>query len=356
MQDVAREAGVGLGTVSRVLNHSPNVDPRTAASVISVASRLGYALPARNRSNSSRARRNGNAKSFPMGCDVMLAVMGLGGLDWILHHAPVYAGVLHGVEAAITEGGGRMVVRQTPGWVEFDKAIHSDAPAGVVVIGSEPGSATERTVAKVPTVWTMGNPLSFHGDHVQPDHFRIGLLAADHCLRRGRRHCAAIGTGIGSPGALVYYRNDSFQWRLQQAGVKPLMLQHRNLVRRRDNEHAVEGVILDKLLAELLAQPVLPMALFLESDILAPAVQQRLIARGVRPGEDIEIITCNNEWPYLAALDPKPTIIDIQPHIIGRRTIEQLRWRTEHPGAPACRIMIEPVLLTNDSNAATPSS
>ncbi len=40
--DVARQAGVGLGTVSRVLNDSPQVRPETRAKVLAVMSELGY--------------------------------------------------------------------------------------------------------------------------------------------------------------------------------------------------------------------------------------------------------------------------------------------------------------------------
>jgi LacI family transcriptional regulator len=40
--DVAREAGVSTGTVSRALNHRPEVDPATRTRVEEVAARLGY--------------------------------------------------------------------------------------------------------------------------------------------------------------------------------------------------------------------------------------------------------------------------------------------------------------------------
>jgi LacI family transcriptional regulator, galactose operon repressor len=40
--DLAREAGVGIGTVSRCLNNHPSVSPETRARVMSVAKRLNY--------------------------------------------------------------------------------------------------------------------------------------------------------------------------------------------------------------------------------------------------------------------------------------------------------------------------
>lgn len=40
--DIAREAGVGIGTISRVLNNHPSVTPETRSKVIEVAKRLSY--------------------------------------------------------------------------------------------------------------------------------------------------------------------------------------------------------------------------------------------------------------------------------------------------------------------------
>ncbi len=40
--DIAREAGVGIGTVSRVLNNHPSVTPQTRTRVVEVAKRLSY--------------------------------------------------------------------------------------------------------------------------------------------------------------------------------------------------------------------------------------------------------------------------------------------------------------------------
>jgi LacI family transcriptional regulator len=42
IRDVAREAGVGVGTVSRVLGNQPRVAPATRARVEAAITRLGY--------------------------------------------------------------------------------------------------------------------------------------------------------------------------------------------------------------------------------------------------------------------------------------------------------------------------
>ena len=42
IKDVAKKAGVGVGTVSRVLNNNPHVNPKTKEHVLKVIHELGY--------------------------------------------------------------------------------------------------------------------------------------------------------------------------------------------------------------------------------------------------------------------------------------------------------------------------
>jgi len=346
--DVARVAGVGVGTVSRVLNHAPNVNPETATQVHAAVAKLGYRLPARGNRRGPRPNRKATVSRTKR--EILLAVLGPQGLDWVLQCAPVFAGVLHGIEGAVSDKGLLLTMRQAANWRELAGGIESDLPSALMVLGFESGigsrSGLPAAIQQLPTVWTMGSPLDFRGDHVQPDHMKIGSMAAEYLLGKGCKRFAALGTGLGSPANLKGFRNDSFQWTVQQRGGKVQMLHSPDLVGIGPGIHEVNAKVLDTLLAALLKGPR-PDALFLESDILAPAVYQRLAAAGVRPQEDFEIVTCNNERPYLSPLVPKPTVIDIQPQVIGRRAVDQLLWRAANRHAPAMRIMVEPVLVTN---------
>jgi DNA-binding LacI/PurR family transcriptional regulator len=59
--DVAREAGVALGTVSRVLNDSPSVSPQLRERVNAAIDRLGY-----RPSSIARSLVSGTARSLAM--------------------------------------------------------------------------------------------------------------------------------------------------------------------------------------------------------------------------------------------------------------------------------------------------
>jgi len=348
--DVAREAGVGIGTVSRVLNNAPNVHPSTAAQVHAAVAKLGYRLPARGNRRGPRPKSQGS--SARQGKEILMAVMGPQGLDWIFQCAPVFVGVLHGVEEAAAEKGHVLTIRQAANWNQLADSISGSPPAGLIVLGFETGIGSRGQLSsafqQIPTVWTMGSPVEYRGDHVQPDHIKIGTIAAGHCLKHGLINCAAIGTQFGSPAFLVGFRNDSFLWTIRQQGGEANMLLSPDLVRIGTAVHEVNLSVVRNLVQTALASPRRPQALFLESDILAPAVYQELVSAGVRPQQDIEIVTCNNERPYLAPLQPKPTIIDIQPQIIGHRAVDQLIWRAANRNTPALRIMVEPVLIPSE--------
>lgn len=66
IRDVAREAGVGVGTVSRVLNNSPQVSPETRERVLEAIRTLGYKpnLVARQLSKGTRAQTIGVISPF----------------------------------------------------------------------------------------------------------------------------------------------------------------------------------------------------------------------------------------------------------------------------------------------------
>ena len=59
--------------------------------------------------------------------------------------------------------------------------------------------------------------------------------------------------------------------------------------------------------------------------------QHSMRDNSVRIDRDLEIISCNNETSLLAGLEPHPVSIDIQPEKIGKKAVEQLRWRLLHP-------------------------
>jgi DNA-binding LacI/PurR family transcriptional regulator len=110
-------------------------------------------------------------------------------------------------------------------------------------------------------------------------------------------------------------------------------------------EHAPEAV--EFLVQRYLDLDPRPTGVFVADDMQVALIQPALQRRGVVLGPGgVEIISCNNEKPYLVGLEPKPAEIDIRVESIGKRAIDQLIWRLGHQGV-AERIVttIEPFVV-----------
>jgi DNA-binding LacI/PurR family transcriptional regulator len=82
--------------------------------------------------------------------------------------------------------------------------------------------------------------------------------------------------------------------------------------------------------------------------MLTAALYPRLHQRGLQPGRDIEVVSCNNEWPLLLGLQPRPAVVDVHGARTGRRAVEQLVWRTQHRDEPRVSVLLEPSLVAEE--------
>ncbi len=339
--DVAQTAGVGVGTVSRVLNNNPGVSAAANQAVRQAMALLDYRPPPKG---SRRGPRPNMKKAAPQNADLTLIILAENGLDWILQRAPVLASVLHGIQSGSSESGGNLLIRQAADWDQLLVALQQSKGNGCLIMGEEPPGDPPPAIRHGTAVWVTGSIRRFEGDHVQPDHFSLGQMAASYMLAKGHRHCAYIGAPI-SPTYHVSLRGAAFQWWIEQEGGTVEMLVDPDIIVSTASEHRGNKEVLNKLIDRLLAATPRPTALMIQADLLTPSVYAILAERGVCPQKDLEILTCNNESAYLSHLTPRPVILDLQAETIGRRAVEQIRWRMNHPGEPAMRIMIEPLLI-----------
>jgi DNA-binding LacI/PurR family transcriptional regulator len=72
-----------------------------------------------------------------------------------------------------------------------------------------------------------------------------------------------------------------------------------------------------------------------------------LDAIGIKPGVDIEVISCDNSL-LLDNLDIKPASFDLHLQQIASRSAEQLLWRMKNPKAQPNILIIEPELVKFD--------
>ena len=118
--EVAQAAGVGIGTVSRVINHLDTVKSATAEAVHKAMADLGYTPPAPEK---RRGRRIGQAYPRKAAGNLLLLIVGEQGLRWMLSMAPIYSAVIDGIEKGAAAHGINMLVRQTATWNELATVV-----------------------------------------------------------------------------------------------------------------------------------------------------------------------------------------------------------------------------------------
>jgi LacI family transcriptional regulator len=184
------------------------------------------------------------------------------------------------------------------------------------------------------------------GDRVRVNHAKVGRLAANYLAGKGYQPIAYV-----TPSSLVSRINVCERWAAFSALAQEHGRSARQCVIEQSHFDLLEidqdrDLLIRKTLEEFLAQGERPTGMFVTCDALTAKIYPILKDLGIAIGRDLEIISCNNETSLLAGLEPRPMSIDIQPETIGKKAVEQLRWRILHPEEESqITIEVSPKLL-----------
>jgi DNA-binding LacI/PurR family transcriptional regulator len=335
---VAKLAGVSSSTVSRVINNHPRVAPNTERSVRKAMEELGYAPSDRRPGPKSQARIRAETKN------IAFFVFGASNS----RSAPGFSGLLRGVSMGATESNLDLTFNYVPDPDQLPARILNQGIDGVLLHGTRPGPDVEWRLRKIPAVWLMGNRRRPEwGDQVMPDCYEVGHLAAEYLIKGGHQH-------------LAFLNLDSSHWSFRQyclaftSTVVDKGLTAVSLEQPRDTstdywgEHSDSSR--DAIVARFMALSPRPTGIFVADNLQVATLQPALQKAGIEIGPGAsQIISCNNEKPYLAALFPRPAVIDIRVESIGRRGVEQLVWRMCHPHVNERIISnVEPFLVESE--------
>jgi LacI family transcriptional regulator len=337
---VAKLAGVSSSTVSRVINHHPRVAPETAEAVRKAMEALSY-TPSDRRPGPKPAGRGGQ----PRGASIAFLVLGADRN----RATPAFEDLLHGVSRGASQHDLNLVFSHVPNPEELPARVSAQRVDGILLHGAAPGKALRERLRRVPTVWLMGNRRRPEwGDQVMPDGYEVGDLAAKYLLGRGHRNLAFLNLDANHWPFRVY--GHAFGVTAADAGATVQMVeQARAALPDYWGGHSAESI--DSLVGRYLALTPRPTGVFVADDIQVASLQPAFQRRGVELGPGhVELISCNNEKPYLVGLHPRPAVIDIRVESIGCRGVEQLLWRLEHADVDERIItMIEPTIVGPDA-------
>ncbi len=304
--DVARHAGVGLGTVSRVLNGSPQVRTSTRDRVLDAIDVLGY-------------RPNPLARGLSLGRCQTLGVL----VPFFTHASAVER--LRGVVAALDESRYDVVLFNVESPRHRDEHLSSitgrDRADGLLVMSLPlPAAELARLVtAGVPVVLVDARGAGVAC--VVSDDVAGGRIATQHLVDLGHRRIAFLGAdehssfGFSSSAK----REHGYAAVLTQAGidVDPALLRH----------GAHDRGVAEQLAGELL-DAAAPTAVFASSDVQATGVLAAAAARGLRVPDDLSVVGYDD--------------IELSAYI-GLTTVRQELYESGHLGA---RLLLDAVAGT----------
>lgn len=335
--EVAKLAGVSSSTVSRVINNHPRVAPETIELVHRAMRQLNY-VPSERRPGpkpSFRTRTGATTIGF--------LVLGASSEQ----STPGFSELLRGVSTAASQHNLDLLFHYVPDRDQMPPRLLDQHFDGLLLHGAMPSSEFRQRIRKIPTVWLMGNRTRPDwGDQVMPDAYAIGDLAAKYLLRRGHAHVAFLNVdGMYAPFKLSQL---AFQAAALAEGATVATVVETPSGTVLHGHYGQEQV--ERVMERFLKLDPQPTGVYIADDIQAALLQPALQARGVEFGrEKVDVISCNNERPYLVGLTPRPATIDIRVESIGRRGVEQVMWRLEHLDVMERIVsMVEPVVLPAD--------
>lgn len=354
--DVARVAGVAVGTVSRVLNDAPNVDADIRRRVLEAAKQLDY-------DRLRKPKKRAATVVAPRVHTANVAVICFGMEDTLVH-LPVVSRAVQGIERAVATEGGSLMLANVPDGARIPSFLTQNKVVGVILKGPNQGTLPDaadvpllQALEGVPRVWLLGRLPNATGDHCSFDYGITGELVARHFRERGHRRIAFLNP---KPGQVQF---ENVKQGLASAALRHGL--HLELIESDRPDQLIWPLPAitshdktSQLVSRWNALPAesRPTGLFVPSDRTAIQVYSALERLGHRVGRDVSVISCNNEETLIQGLTPPLTTVDIHADLVGYHAVSQLLWRARNPHlTPHTQVLVEPQLMVRESVQTLPT-
>ena len=328
MNDVARQAGVSVVTVSRVVNNSANVNELTRSRVLKAIKDLKY--------KPNRVAKRLRSKSLSGN---LLGVM----IPDIRN--PFYVDVLRGIEDVAYHNNYAIIVcnfgqDETKEKMYLD-ILQSESIDGLIVAPVREDDAKVISLVKsgLPLVCVDRGLVSVDVDVVLVDNVKGAFLAVDHLAKKGFKRIAYIAGKPEIPSSR--YRGEGYRKALESNGL----MYDEGLVKYGDSSHE-SGV---RLCAELLEMDPRPDALFTGNNLITLGALETIHNLGLSIPQEVGIVGFD-DMPWSSSLNPSLTAVRQPAYEIGKRAAELLIHRISEPGRAAISMMLNTELIVRKSS------
>ena len=315
IRDVAQAANVGIGTISRVLNSSPQVSRETRTRVLEAMKRL-------------RFRPNALARRVLRRRSEMVCFL-LSNRDF-LH--PFHARILQGVESYASAVKQHVLFaalhyasRTPPERIDLPPVLQEHGLIdGVILAGTVyPNLLYKIRSIHMPCVVFSNNVMSQDGeghfDEVGFDDFNGALSATRHVIEMRHRQIAFCGD-ISYPW--IHRRFDGYRAAMREGRLKPMLAKTRHSQSFVDfGEQSVAGI---------LSQNPRPTAIVGGNDEIAYGIWRSLFRLGLKVPDDISLVGFDDR-DEAVLMDPPLSTVRVHKEAVGETCMKMLLERLHHP-------------------------
>ncbi len=337
MEDVARQSGVSLATVSLVMRGRPGINDETRQRVLETARALGYQKRSPSDGQQTRAAQTVGVLIKGRADDAPLA-------------NPFYAPLLAGIEAACRKLRLNLLFATIPVNLdnyplEVPRLLEEGDVDGIMLVGAFVDQTITRLIElrALPLVLVDAYTEANY-DIVGTDNFRGAYEAVSHLVQCGHRRIGLVGTQPDAYPSLRERRRGYVQ-ALADFGIAERFFGDCRIAM------AEELAAATQLLGE---QPDIT-AIFCSNDHVAVRVYEAAQALGRRVPDDLSVMGFDNVDLALYLMPPLTTM-HVDTPTLGNLAVETLVRRIEAPDAVCQTTLVRPRLVERRSVRALPST
>ena len=332
MKDIAKDLGLSIVTVSKVLRDHPDISAETRDRV-------------RKRMKEVNYRPNLAARALVTGRTYSVGLV----VPDLVH--PFFGEVAKGMSRVLRKKGYNLVISSSEEDPELEsREVEQLLARSVDALILAPAQNDLELFARVrehqtPYILIDRTILGLKASFIGVDDVSAGRLATEHLISIGRRVIAHIG---GPPVSTAIGRMEGYQRSMAGHGIK---LPPEYVITRERGDEASDRTGHDAM-KRLLELDPRPDGVFCYNDPTAMGAMEAVIAAGLRIPRDIAIVGCGNVR-YAAFLRVPLTSVDQQSEEIGGRAAKLALQQIEAKGSLRTKtILLEPKLVIRESSCA----
>jgi LacI family transcriptional regulator len=344
--DVAKRAGVSIATVSRVLNNEPGVRPETIKHVQRALRAAAYDPEAVRRGPRPGKRDGKKTRS------IAVLVLGQTQEEWF--RRPLFSAIVGSINRAANERDLQVLIDHVLDPDNLSPSIRKGRLNGALafVAAHSDRRLLDAVRQQMPVVRLLGEEMAADEfDQIGPDDIAVGRMGFAYLAKKGCKRIAYV-TSRPDHEALVV-RAMGLRIAASTVGMTNLQtfICGPSDFGSMFGPHLFAGPDLESVAEAIANSNPRPDGLLVSQDVEAIGLYPMLVQRGIRPGTDIQIISCNNDQSGTAMLNPRPATIDLGTDEIGRWAVTRLVNRIARPSEKPIRMLIAPKLVEPPSIA-----